>query len=95
VAPQLLKLRVGVFHRVSEVCPSAVAPHFLKLKVGAFHRVTKESESQNGAIMVVITGNNRGERVSTTRTNLEPSEGQFNSLHCGTSQNVSRFRASQ
>jgi len=65
---------VGAFHRVSEVCPSRVAPHLLRLKVGAFHRVTKESESQNGAITVVITGNNRRERVSTTRTNLEPSE---------------------
>jgi hypothetical protein len=74
VAPHLLKLRVGAFHRISEVCPSGVAPHFLKLKMGAFHRVTKESESQNGAIMVVVTGNNRGERVSNTRTNLEPSE---------------------
>jgi len=65
---------VVAFHRVSEVCPSGVASHLLKLKVGNFHRVTKESESQNGVIMVVITGNNRGERVSTTRTNLEPSE---------------------
>lgn len=74
MAPQSLQLRVGAFHRVSEVCPSGVAPHLSKLNVVAIHRVTKESESQNGAIMVLITGNNRGERVSPTRTKLEPSE---------------------